>query len=318
MKRLTGIVLIAALLAALAACGGPVESESASSTSQAQRASQAPQAGESAATQSSEPAEPAPEPRLGHPPEDYDFAAIRAAVPYEGLQLPEYVWEQQNSPFIDVDDETARRIVQYVDIIDIGEQEVLSRYDLSAESVTYPAIQSTSIYSPRPDFAVDYYPYLPELEPVWAAKSYMEGYSYSHIFCLKEHVEESIRLLFGEDMVPAQLPRFGSTIVYDETIGIYEFLPRGGGGELHTITLGYEDLSGQYRVKVAYVADNVDTFQKPGTGEEIYPDSIRDEKTFEDAFMAYVQDPANQYELYLEKNGDSLFFDSQIPVCPVP
>ena len=263
--------------------------------------------------------EPEPDPEPEPPPQmtREEFDIIRAGIPQPGLQPPIWIEHHGNSniPFlIDSNDELAMQIWRYLNMISfvVGGREI-QRHQLSESCVVDAAMFSSALISTIPSTGGSMKEiYVPGLEPV---------NSFHTAFWLREHVDESIRLLFGEDMVPeSPPPGFApilGNILYYERLDVFVPLPFGGGrGVIHSVILDYEDLGNRYRILVAYIHDGLGGYTSPRTREEI--EGIKDPEEghvidFAAPLLAYVQNPANQFHMYLTRRGDgSLLFEKQV------
>jgi len=244
-----------------------------------------------------------------------DFAAIRASVPYGGLQLDSNIFNMprsENIPvFIDVEDETGMGIMRYVNTIRVDNRTIPSIDYLSDGLILLIAINATTPFAASPDNHRGIM-YLPELEPIAAAMPGVEE------FWLKEHIEQSIKLLFG-DVVLENMQISNGDHYLDDLTGVYYKLPRHGFDiPPYSVTLSYEDLGERYRV-VVYISLSHFTgyYMRTPWQSDDPEDTIvygRDEDAA-DILLAHVQDPANQFYLYLIKRDDgSLLFERQVPV----
>ena len=227
--------------------------------------------------------------------------------------------------FIDSEDEIGMNIKSYISTIRVGDRVIPSIDYLSDSSILSSAIRATTPFSVWSDEHRNIYHntitwssavWLPELEPI--ATVMLESGALH--FWLREHVEQSIELLFG-DVVLEDMRRSDGDQHLNELTGVYFNPPRGGGGgRNYSVVLCYEDLGERYRAVVVYISlcpftDYYWRTPRPNSNLEhteiVY---MRDENVA-DALMAHVQDPTNQFHMYLLKQGDgSLLFERQVPV----
>lgn len=223
-----------------------------------------------------------------------EFAAIRAQIPYEGLQ-------QYPVEGILETDETGQRLAEYLSLVNLPYETVSSLSDLANEHKLRTSVSATRHYETYEGSDT----YRPELKPLEAPASELIGFL-EQWFWLKEHVEESAKLLYGEDvsLVHGDFGKYR----YLELLGVYTPPHMGGGGQTIPVIFEYEDLGDRLQAEIAYVVAGMEGYVAPlGPGEwEDIP---------QDQLEAYLRDKARRYEVVVQKLEDGRFLlESQRPL----
>ena len=179
------------------------------------------------------------------------FAAIRAQIPYEGLQPAAPVKKFTET------DATAQKIAEYLAMVRIIDKDITSPQQLEKHQILQSLMYVTKWYSTYPSEA-DHY--VPELKPFEAPAYDLLGMS-EDWFWLEEHVEESARLLFGDDFV-VEHGDF-SHYRYLAPLGVYTPPHIGGGYNVIPVVLSYEDLGDQYRAEIVYLTEGMGGYAAP-------------------------------------------------------
>lgn len=173
-----------------------------------------------------------------------DFTALRAQIPYEGLEV-RYISES----VIDTD-ETGRKIIEYLTRLPVFFNDISSISELDNPWILHILLENTKPYFSSPDNP----DYRPELRPFSAPASEIVGFR-EDMFWLKEHVEATARLLFGDDY-SVKHESF-SKYLYMEHLGVYTPPHVGVGSYTLPVLLSYEEIDGGYKAEVAYFSDSM-------------------------------------------------------------
>jgi hypothetical protein len=240
-----------------------------------------------------------PSEKIEYPLTSEEYAAIRALVPYEGLVFIERNEDWYDS-FLDEQGEIGKKLYKYVNTLNLGNYEAQSPHNLDDEYIILTTIKATKPFATSP-YYVDLFnlSYLPELEPIVNTIS-----SDSYMLWLKEHVEQSAKLLFGEDFEVNHGEAY--YYFYNETSGAYGAFT--GNGAMYSFIFGYEDFGDSYRVEVAYFGE-YGSFFDLSTFEDI---AHYNDDNISNTLREYMQNRATRYHLYMLKQNDSLVFQKQV------
>jgi len=220
-----------------------------------------------------------------------EFAAIRAQIPYEGLNI----YPAQS--ILETDD-IGKKLIEYLSLLDLPTNTVTTLADIKNDHILQTAVFATKHYETYPDSEN----YKPELKPFEAPASELLGFV-EQWFWLKEHVEESARLLYGEDvsLVHGDFGKYR----YLDLLGVYTPPHMGGGGQTIPVIFGYEESGNRLRAEVAYVVAGMGGYLDPETWEEIPQDQLKE----------YVQTKSIRYEVAVKKTAGNWFLlESQRPI----
>lgn len=221
-----------------------------------------------------------------------EFAAIRARIPYEGLQV--YPVES----LLETDD-TGQKLAEYLSLLNLPGQTISSAAEIENSHILQTALFATMHYETYPESET----YRPELKPLEAPASELLGFS-EQWFWLKEHVEESARQLYGEDVLVIH-ESFGN-YRYLDLLGVYTPPHMGGGGQTIPIIFGYEISENRIRAEVAYVSASMQGYSNPETWESIPQAQVKE----------YAQTKSTRYEVTVTQTGDKRFLlESQKPLA---
>ncbi|MDL2233428.1 hypothetical protein LJC63_07605, partial [Ruminococcaceae bacterium OttesenSCG-928-L11] len=217
------------------------------------------------------------------------FTAIRGLIPYEGLQ---------HSPIdtaIIETDETGKKLASYLSLLELTTA-VSSIDELKIQHILETAVLATKSYTTYPQDPS----YREELKPFEAPSNDLLGFVEQQ-FWLKEHVEESIRLLYGN--IDYSHQDFGK-FRYLDVLGVYTPPHMGGGGWVIPVIFGYEDEGDRVRAEVAYVVEGMGGYLNPGDWEEIPADGLTE----------YVQTKSTRYAVTVRRESNGRFvLESQLP-----
>ncbi|MBS4784540.1 MAG: hypothetical protein KH009_00335 [Clostridiales bacterium] len=226
-----------------------------------------------------------------------DFTAIRAQVPYSGL-VPvadygdaEYDFMPQELQDDPVALEIRRLLTQtgwlgeFTGPEDVDQRRMITTLIWATPSVTASPAE--------PDARQ-------ELIPLIADVSAQTGIWEDTAF-LKEHIEQSARLLFGEEMV-VQHQRPWLPYIYWEEQGIYTPPHMGGGWSELPILLSYQAAGEGYTARVAYLQESMGGIRDAGLvwGEDrdlsrpIPPEEV----------LTYAQEQATQWQVTIRREQD--------------
>lgn len=216
------------------------------------------------------------------------YDAIRASIPYEGLQYRAAV------EAIVETDETGEKLAAFLALVGIADREVASAGDLDNTRALLSALFATKHYSSDAMSADGNY--VPALKAFEAPAAELTGIP-EDWFWLREHVEQSARLLFGEafTLIHGDVNKFR----YLETIGVYTPPHMGAGADIIPVIFGYEDRGGACIVEVAYIGASMAGYYDPATGDSIVPEKVKD----------YAENTARRMTVTLNKtdNGGFVF-----------
>lgn len=218
-----------------------------------------------------------------------EYAAIRAEIPYEGLDKIQEVTEY---------DETGNRIATFLSRLMPLDRDVASVKELDNQYILQTAIFQTKYYfSALVEGEKERYrDALKPIEGPVSSKLYKNG-PIEIQYWLQEHLAQSARLIFGEKVTVRHENLYNYKFKYFEIEGVYTPPHTEVGPNPRPFLLNYEDLGDSYRVKVVYVLESLGydpPYSDPDTKEGFY------EKELEN----YVQTKGRQREIMLRKAAD--------------
>jgi hypothetical protein len=225
-----------------------------------------------------------------------DFAAIRAGIPYEGM-TPYFI----DNPILETG-ETEKKLERYLSLIDFAGVIAESVSDIDNEHIISTAVMATHSFSSNPEGG----DYRSELKPFETSAEELLGFPES-AFWLKEHVDETIRLLYG-DVSYTHQSFLGDKWPYLEPLGVYTPPHMGGFGVTHSEIFSYEEMADQIVAEVAYyIGGGYGGYFTREPGDEY------DEFLPEEELEEYVQTKAPRYTVTVNKQPDGRFvIESQI------
>ena len=217
-----------------------------------------------------------------------DYAAIRASIPYEGLY---YKGEQRS--LIEMDD-TGRQILRYLGLLEVIDKDVSTPLELGNEYLIQTAIFHTQHYSidSYDKQLSNYREELFALQESVSEKSAME----ETWFWMEEHIQESARLIFGDEVTIRHTNLKQYPYLYMQAEGVYTPPHMGLWSAPVPFLLGYEDLGDSYRVEMAFVLWTMD-----GYGD---PDKNDDMLIGKEDIDEYVRTTSRRREMILKKQAD--------------
>lgn len=215
-----------------------------------------------------------------------EYAAIRAKVPYEGLR--EY--NNLGEPIIETD-ETGTKLTRFISYLPLFEKDILSPKDIDNKQALKSVIFATKGYFSSSQSEETY---APELKPLEAPISETLGFR-EEMFWLKEHIEASAHLLFGNDFEIKH--EDANHYTYHETVGVYTPPYMGGGFINIPIIFSYEDLGDSYKVELAYIVRGMDGYVDPDTDNRINENELKQ----------YAENNSKRREIILKKTADGNF-----------
>lgn len=219
-----------------------------------------------------------------------EYAAIRALIPYEGL-----IYDDEGISLIELDD-TGRKILRFLDLLENINKDVSSQAELDNQYIIETSLYSTQHYTVDV-LDKDMPNYRKELLPLQGPVSEKLGL-HETWFWLKEHVEESAKLIFGDEIEIRHESLKSIPYRYLETEGVYTPPHIGMMGLTVPCLIDYEDLGDSYRVKMAFLLGSFEgtEYLDPDTEDytEIKAKDVND----------YVRDKSRHREIVLKKMED--------------
>ncbi len=225
-----------------------------------------------------------PAPLAFAPGDPAEFAAILAAIPYEGIQWREIEWP------IKPMDGTAEEISQFLSVLGRIDEDAASPAELNPVDLRVSCIQATAHYWSTPN---EWEPerYRKELTPIADSVSAKLGMT-EDMFWIADHVRQTARLLCGDDFL---LPLEGSSHwQYFEQEGVITPPHMGGGYNVLPFVLNYEAISDGYRVEAVYVYEGMGGYFVWGDENGIPENQLAD----------FVQNKAPRREIILKRAAD--------------
>lgn len=286
-KHLKFILILAICAGSMIGCGDKQNNASSipeALPEQSESSSAIPSSSEASSDETSSPADETPSEA-----DSDEYAKIRAGIPYEGLTAYPI-----NNYVLPVDD-TAKKLADYLSMVNLPNFTIQSTADIKNSIIIYNALLVTPHYSTdssdeRYNPAVEVF-----VEPTLEVIGFPEDW-----FWIKEHVEQSIKLLYGDiSFTHEDVSQF----LYFEALGVYTPPHMGGGGTSLPVILSYEDSGDKITAEVAYVIEGMGGYISPDDGEDILEVELED----------YVKNKSKKYIVTLEKISDDQFlFESQI------
>ena len=219
-----------------------------------------------------------------------EFDAIRAAIPYEGLQLDLFM---PNELLYKNLDEKNLELTRFVTMLGLMRADISSPTELKNEHLLETALRVTKHYSSAPFDAQNY---KPELKAFEAPASEILGLA-EDWFWLREHIEQSIKLLYGSEIVPNH-EDYGK-YRYIAELGVYTPPHMGEGYGIAPVIFSYEDLGDRYRLELAYIVHSMGGYFDPdGQGIDW------DKPIPEASLKQYVETKSKRREIILNKTDD--------------
>ncbi len=217
-----------------------------------------------------------------------DYAAIRASIPYEGLFN-----EGEQRSLIEMDD-TSRQILRYLGLLEVIDKDVTSASELGNQYLIQTAIFHTQHYS-IDSYDKQFSNYREELSALQESVSEKLGMVETW-FWMEEHVQESTRLIFGDEVTIRHTNLKQYPYLYMQTEGVYTPPHMGIWSAPVPFLLGYQDLGDSYRVEMAFVLSTMNGYVDPDKNDDVL---IGKEDIDE-----YVRTTSRRREVILKKQED--------------
>ncbi len=225
-----------------------------------------------------------------------EYAAIRAKIPYEGLDAIQEITEY---------DAVGNQIATFLSRLMPLDRDIASVKELDNQYILQTAIFQTKYY-----FSTlikgEEERYRAELKPIEGPVSgkLQKNGPIEIQYWLQEHLEQSAKLIFGEDVAITHENLYHYKFKYFEIEGVYTPPHTEVGPNPRAFLLDYEDLGDSYRVKAVYVLEHLGydpPYSDPDTKEGFYEDELKN----------YVQTKGRKREIILRKaEGGTLQFVS--------
>lgn len=218
-----------------------------------------------------------------------EYTAIRAMVPYEGLD---------SVPDISDYDKTGNKIARFLSRLLPLDKDIVSVKELDNQYILLTAILNTKYYYSQ---AVD-----EEQERYCAVLKPIEGPVSSKIikngpieiqYWLKEHLEKSAKLIFGDDIAITHENINRYKFRYFDIEGVYTPPHMAAGPHPRPFLMDYKDMGDSYKVKVVYVLESLG-YDPP------YSDPDTQEGISEAELKEYVKTKSRKREIILKKAED--------------
>lgn len=218
-----------------------------------------------------------------------EYAAIRAKVPYEGLNSIPNILEY---------DETGNKIAGFLSRLLPLDKDITSVKELDNQYILLTAIFQTKYYLTESAEGEEerYREVLKPIEGPVSGKLITNG-PIEIQYWLKEHLEQSARLIFGEYVTLTHEDLYNYKFKYFDIEGVYTPPHTEVGPHPRPFLLDYKDMGDRYRVKVAYVLESLGyepPYIDPDTQEGISEAELKD----------YVKTKCRQREVILRKAED--------------
>ena len=213
-----------------------------------------------------------------------EFAAILAAIPYEGIQQREVEFP------IEPIDETAEEIALFLTTLGKIEQDAATPAELDQNDLRLSCIWATAHYWSTPN---EWEPerYRRELAPIADSVSAKLDMT-EDMFWIGDHVRQTARLLCGDDFL---LPLEGyAHWRYFEQEGVITPPHMGGGYNVLPFVLDYEATADGYRVEAVYIYEGMGGYFLWGDEKNIPENQLAD----------FVQNKAPRREIILKHAND--------------
>lgn len=225
-----------------------------------------------------------PAPLAFAPGDPAEFAAILAAIPYEGIQQREVEF-----PIAPID-ETAKEISLFLLTLGKIEQDAATPAELDQNDLRLSCIWATAYYWSTPN---EWEPerYRRELAPIADSVSAKLDMT-EDMFWIADHVRQTARLLCGDDFL---LPLADySHWRYFEQEGVITPPHMGGGYGVLPFVLDYEATADAYRVEAVYIYEGMGGYFLWGDEKNIPENQLSD----------FVQNEAPRREIVLKRAAD--------------
>jgi hypothetical protein len=185
-----------------------------------------------------------------------EFTAIRAGIPYVSEESVYGDTFSENYQAIVGTDETSWKLASYLSKLHLAGRTLQSLAGLPNEHII-----ETAVYATLPCYSdvsneneINYYP---ELKPFEVPAGELTGLGFPEtMFWLKEHVEETIRILYG-DVDYEHQSFMGDKFQYLELLGVYTPTHMGGGSTSIPVILSYEETEDEIVAEVAYLSSGM-------------------------------------------------------------
>ena len=180
-----------------------------------------------------------------------EFTAVRAKVPYEGLYT---------IPIISEYDEAGNKIANFLSMLPPLDKDVASVSELDNQYILRTALLHTSFYI-TDILGGEREHYREILKPIEGPVSEKLGLGFTEtMFWLKEHVEQTAKLIFGDDITIKHESLKAYNYLYFGIEGVYTPPHTEGGPSIRPFLLDYEDLGDSYKVKAVYVLESMEGY----------------------------------------------------------
>ena len=212
-----------------------------------------------------------------------EFAAVRAKVPYEGL-----IKQMDITDY----DETGNQIARFLSMLEPLDKDIASVSELDNEYILSTAINHTKSYTTDAVYTEEGL-FFADLKPIEGPISEKLGFVETW-FLLKEHVEQSAKLIFGEDVTVTHKAVNNEPYKYFEDEGVYTPPHRGAGWDVRPYLVDYIDMGDSYKVTTVYVLGTMAGPLDPDTHEVIPKETLQD----------YIKTKSRPREIVLRKAED--------------
>lgn len=176
-----------------------------------------------------------------------EFAAIRAKVPYEGLEEVTAYAEY---------DKTGNKIAEFLSRLEPLDKDIQSVKELDNQYILRTSIFNTQYYTTNAEDSEREH-YCRKLKPMEGPVSEKLGLSFTEtMFWLQEHVEQTAKLIFGDTVTLKHENLKIHPYRYFATEGVYTPPHMGAGHSVRPYILGYEDQGDSYKVTATYIFES--------------------------------------------------------------
>ena len=223
------------------------------------------------------------------------FAKIRAKIPYSGLQKREYDGVKMADSL--QNDQTAQEIYSVLAMAGNMPKDFDTPNDHDMDEAILHLIWCTEAVKTYPQdlgYDLEKAQIILPLASSVSQKLNMQEDS----FWLKEHIEQSARLIYGDDFkVVHQQPRL--PYKWFETEGVYTPPHMGGGWNIMPYIFDYKEQNGVITAEVAYLKETMS-----GICEAANTDSEPKYMLSDDEVLQYLQNSAIRREITLKRESD--------------
>ncbi len=221
-----------------------------------------------------------------------EFSALRAKVPYEGLDTITMISEY---------DEIGNKIANFLSMLPPLDKDIATISELDNQYVLRTALYYTQYYTTDIVNGEEEH-YREVLKPIEGPISEKLGQGFAEtMFWLKEHVEQTAKIIFGNSVTIEHESLKVYNYLYFAVEGVYTPPHTEGGPMARPFMLDYEDLGDRYRAKVVYVQESMEGYIDADT-RAIIPEA---------ELKNYVQTKGRKREIILRKaEGGTLQFVS--------